>query len=82
MEQEEQIILPFTPEELTVINQVLGFVEGNKTVDNILDKIGVHVDKELLEDLFKKVCISYDIDLPLFQKDTPMQENFIGVKIK
>ncbi len=81
MEQEEQIILPFTPEELAVINQVLGFVEGSKTVDNILDKVGVYVDKECLEELFKKVKLSVDNDLPLFAEEIPMQESYLTLRI-
>jgi hypothetical protein len=55
--EEEEDSPAFTPEELFVINQVLGFVGGNDTVHSILNKIEPFIDEEMLSDAFDDVYV-------------------------
>lgn len=55
--EEEEDFIAFTPEELFVINQVLGHVTGNNVIKSVLDKIEPYVDREALEEAFDDVYV-------------------------
>ena len=80
--EKEYIDIKLTIEDLTLLHQVMGFVVPNSIgVINLMDKLRQYTDEELIEDLFGKVYVTVDSDLPLLKQDFGMQENNIEIKL-
>lgn len=76
-DEEEEILVNFTLDELLTINQILGFVGSSQLADNIIDKITPYIDPECLDEAFTDVYVQ-QVDVTEGSHRLP----FKGVKLQ
>jgi len=86
LSDEEDVSIPFTPEELHTINAIMGQVRGDTITDDVLDKIEPFIDREYVEELFETVYIQQE-EIPEQSFIMPrvplsMYDNGLVLKIK
>jgi len=80
-DEEEEVTLVFTREEIFKAASVLGFVEQDKEIYSVMEKFEPYLDEEELNEGFDSVDLVVDSDLPLFEEAVSMQENYMNIQI-
>ena len=80
-DEDEEVTLVFTREEIFKAASVLGFVEQDKEIYSVMEKFEPYLDEEELNEGFDSVDLVVDSDLPLFEEAVSMQENYMNIQI-